>query len=143
MLAKCSYSSEAWNSATYFLDASGKPMSTYKRDDHNTADATLPDYAITANRCFRKWFCSGQVRSDIKIKKKAGKIKSFHDIPLLPSQTWILKDMMAILDIADPKTTMRLEDFLPPLPDRERQMRSSNQSLLMAAFKDSPLRSLS
>ena len=90
----------------------GAQLLTYKKDDHSTAETSLPDYAHTANHCYKKWFGTDQVREDIKVKRKIGKIKSHDEISLLPSQIFILKDLMLIVDILDPQTNMRLEDFL-------------------------------
>merc|ERR1712066_1341 len=100
------------------------------------AEVSLPEYARTGNRCYRKWFGTEQVKRDIEAGRRSGQIKSMNDIPLLPSQIFVLKDLMLILDILDPTTTMRLEDFLEPVNTRERSARSDQHSLLLRAFED-------
>ena len=69
--------------------------------------------------------------------KEKKKIKTYHDIPPLPSQLAILKDLELIFDIFDPKTYMRVEEFLEPAPtDQIRSTRSGLVTIMEKAVKN-------
>ena len=75
------------------------------------------------------------VSDDIKRYKRKRWIRSFHDIPLLPTQIAIQKDLSLIFDIIDPKTYMELNEFLEP-PNGDGRTRSSLMSVMEKAIKN-------
>ena len=63
-------------------------------------------------------------------------IKSYDDIPLLPMQIAIQKDLALIFDILDPKTGMKIEDFLEPPGNGTRQTRANLVTIMQKAIQD-------
>ena len=111
MISRTLYASEAWSTATVNTDVHGRVSENYEKDGEGLVQFTQPAYAKTSKECYLKWLGTKTVSDDIKRYKEKKWIKSFHDIPLLPIQIAIQKDLALIFDIIDPKTYM--VEFLP------------------------------
>ena len=135
MISRTLYASEAWSTATVNTDAHGKISEMYEKDGEGLTQFTLPLYAKTSKECYLKWMGTKTVSDDIRRYKKKRWIRSFHDIPLLPIQIAIQKDLSLIFDIIDPKTCMDLAEFLEP-PNGDGRTRSSLMSIMEKAIKN-------
>ena len=136
LLSRTLYGSESWNSTTIYVHPNGKIMESYDKDFYGTTSTELPDYARTANTCYKAWFGTRHVMKDIKLLKNKGEIQTYEDIPLLPTQIMVQKDLAMLFDICDPRTTMDLDDFLEPSGNGSGRTRSSKYSAIERAVNN-------
>jgi len=137
MISRSLYASEAWSAATYNVDMYGKIGKTYHKDKAGQSMFQQPSYVKTSQECYLKWFGTRRVAGDIVKLKEKKRIKSYQDIPLLPAQLAVLKDLALIFDIFDPKTYMRVEEFLEPLQtEQTRTTRSKLVTIMEKAVRD-------
>ena len=136
LISRTLYASEAWSTATYNVDRYGRIGQLYNRDGHGQDVFPQPSYTKTSKESYLKWFGTKTIANDIRRLKKKKKIKTFHDIPMLPSQIAILKDLSLIFDILDPRTGMSIEEFLEPPSDGARVTRARLVSIMEKATQD-------
>ena len=73
---------------------------------------------------------------DIKYLRTKKEINTYNDIPILPSQVLVLKDLILLFDICDQRTVMSLEDFLEPSGNGGGRTRYSNYTSIEKAINN-------